>query len=104
MCKPKPRHEESRHYFVQMQAFQTMSDEEMMTVQDVRLNTPIDCIVSRPGLRVTCDICGEEIMNEREIKRDGLTLCRSCAGHDYYQSDIKPSFKFGLLNLVEHQE
>jgi formylmethanofuran dehydrogenase subunit E len=77
--------DESRHYFAQLQAYQLMPDEEMLTVTEVQLATSIEAIVSRPGLRVNCDVCGEEIMNEREVKRDGLTLCPACAQGGYYQ-------------------
>ncbi|MCS6995115.1 MAG: FmdE family protein [Anaerolineales bacterium] len=76
---------ETRHYFAQMQAYQIMPDDEMFTVVEVTLTTPLHSILSRPGLRVHCDRCGEEIMNEREIRREGLTLCRSCAGESYYR-------------------
>lgn len=76
---------ESRRYFAQMQAYQVMPDEEMFTVAPVLLNLPLDHIISRPGVRVNCELCGEEIMNEREIQRDGLTLCQSCAHGGYYQ-------------------
>ncbi len=75
---------EPRHYFAQLQAYQVMPDNEMFTVAWVSLNTPLEAIVSRPGMRVNCDICGEEIMNEREIRKEGLTLCHSCAGESYY--------------------
>jgi formylmethanofuran dehydrogenase subunit E len=78
--------DEPRHYFAQMQAYQIMPDDEMFTVSEVQLATPIEAIVSRPGIRVNCDLCGEEIINEREIHRDGLTLCRACAGNAYYTS------------------
>ena len=77
--------DEPNHYFAQMKAYQTMPDEEMLTVTEVFLNTPIEKIISRPGMRVDCDMCGEEIMNEREVRRDGLTLCSTCAGNGYYQ-------------------
>ncbi|MBL8064191.1 MAG: TraR/DksA C4-type zinc finger protein [Anaerolineales bacterium] len=80
---------EPRHYFAQMQAYQSMPDEEMMTMQEVSLNTPVDQIVSRPGMRVNCDVCGEEIMNEREIQYSGLKLCRNCSGHGYYQINFE---------------
>lgn len=76
---------ESRHYFAQMQAYQTMPDDEMFTVTEVRLSTSIEAIVSHPGMRVNCDGCGEEIMNEREVHQNGTTLCRPCAGQTYYQ-------------------
>ncbi len=74
---------EPRHYFAQMQAYQIMPDDEMFTVTEVTLMTPIEAIVSRPGVRVNCDVCGEEIMNEREVKQNGLTLCRPCAHGGY---------------------
>lgn len=77
--------DEPRHYFAQMKSYQSMPDEEMMSTQEVFLNTPIEQIVSRPGLRANCNICGEEIMNEREILHNGLTLCRACAHEGYYQ-------------------
>ena len=76
--------EEPRHYFAQMAAYQIMPDEEMFTVAEVELTTPIEAIISRPGIRVNCDVCGEEIMNEREIHQNGLTLCRTCVGQAYY--------------------
>lgn len=76
---------ERRHYFAQMQAYQIMPDEEMLTVQEVALSTPLAEIISRAGVRVNCDVCGEEIMNGREIHHHGLVLCRSCAHKGYYQ-------------------
>jgi formylmethanofuran dehydrogenase subunit E len=77
--------EEPRHYFAQMQAYQHMPDDEMLTIQTVTLNTPIGQIVSRPGVRTQCQQCGEEIMNEREVHQDGLILCRACAHGGYYR-------------------
>jgi len=71
-----------------MQAYQIMPDEEMFTINEIHLATSIAEIVSRPGLRVNCDVCSEEIMTEREIKKHGLTLCRACAGAPYYQHPV----------------
>ncbi len=90
--------EESRHYFAQMQAYQVMPDEEMFTFNEVRLTTSVEAIISRPGLRVDCEVCGEEIMNEREVVVDGLRVCSACAGHSYYQiPTVVPTF-------AEHRE
>jgi formylmethanofuran dehydrogenase subunit E len=76
---------EPRHYFAQMQAYQIMPDEELLMIQDVVLNTAIEQIVSRPGLRVNCAVCGEEIVNKREVRQHGLILCHTCAHGGYYQ-------------------
>ncbi|MDO9303091.1 MAG: TraR/DksA C4-type zinc finger protein, partial [Anaerolineales bacterium] len=77
-----------RHYFAQMQAYQVMPDAKMFTLTEVALTTSIEAIVSRPGVRVNCDVCGEEIMNEREVKQNGLILCRTCAAPAYYHLHI----------------
>jgi formylmethanofuran dehydrogenase subunit E len=79
---------EPRHYFAQMQAYQVMPDEEMFTLTEVHLATSIAEIVSRPGVRVNCDACGEEIMNEREIHKDGQVLCKACASRAYYELPV----------------
>jgi formylmethanofuran dehydrogenase subunit E len=81
--------EESRHYFAQMSAYQTMPDEQMLTVTEVKLVIPVEQIVSRPGVRVDCAVCGEEIMNEREMFVDGQPVCRACAGVSYYRVPIE---------------
>lgn len=76
--------EESRHFFAQLQGYQVMPDSELLTIQPIKLNVPVETITSRPGVRVNCDVCGEEIINEREIRRDGETLCQACALGGYY--------------------
>ena len=89
--------DEPRHYFAQMQAYQVMPEAEMFTVTPVLLNSSIESIVSRPGLRVNCELCGEEIMNEREVNRGGQVLCRACAQDGYYHLiDSVPVYAFSM--------
>ncbi len=85
--------EEQRHYYAQLQAYQVMPDEELFSITPVTLAIPAAQIVSRPGVRVNCCVCGEEIINEREIVYQGLCYCRACFGQGYYhvQDDILPS-------------
>lgn len=77
--------EEKRRYFAQLTAYQLMPDDQLLSIQDVYLNTPIESLISRPGVRVNCELCGEEIINQREAMRDGMTLCKACIGTAYYQ-------------------
>jgi formylmethanofuran dehydrogenase subunit E len=76
---------ETRRYHIQLHGYMAMPLDDLFFTERVFLRTPIEEIVSRPGVRVNCIICGEEIINEREIKQNGLTLCRACAGQSYYQ-------------------
>ena len=80
---------EKRHYFAQLEAYQIMPDAELLTFEAVELRPMIDEIVSRAGVRVNCSDCGEEIINEREINRNGLILCRACGGRAYYRPPIQ---------------
>jgi formylmethanofuran dehydrogenase subunit E len=64
--------------------YQAMPVSELLVAQRVTLTTPAANLISRAGHRVRCDHCGEEIINERELRRDELTLCRACAGEGYY--------------------
>jgi formylmethanofuran dehydrogenase subunit E len=64
--------------------YQRMPDDLLFSWQEVVLVTPLQTILSRPGMRTVCQICREEIMNEREVLVEGRVLCRSCAGSAYY--------------------
>lgn len=69
----------------QLLGYQRMPDELLLCWQEVRLIASVATLVSRPHVRSMCGSCGEEIINEREIARDGVVLCRACAGYAYYE-------------------
>jgi formylmethanofuran dehydrogenase subunit E len=69
----------------QLEAYQIMPDSQLLQVEIVRLNLSLEALISRPGMRVTCTRCGEEILNEREVSVGTEILCRSCADGGYYQ-------------------
>jgi len=75
---------EPRRYFAQLQAYQIMPENELLNIRPVYLNTSIKDIVSRPGVRVNCENCCEEIINEREVILNGKVLCRACTIGGYY--------------------
>lgn len=75
---------ERRRYFIMLHAYQVMPDDELLKVEEVHLTTPVKAIISRPGVRVNCTRCGEEIINEREVMVDGKPYCRPCALGAYY--------------------
>lgn len=86
---------EPRHYFAQLQAYQVMPDQELFSMRSVTLDPTIEQIVSRAGVRVNCSVCGEEIINEREITVHGLTYCRACIGQGYYR-EVDVAYPVGM--------
>lgn len=91
--------EETRHYFAQLQGYQRMPDEELFSITPVILSQSLKAIISRPGVRVNCAACGEEIINEREVIFGGVPYCRACAGQGYYQEKQLP---VPTVMTVEH--
>jgi formylmethanofuran dehydrogenase subunit E len=80
LCAPNER----SRWHTMLEAYQVMSSEELLYWQHIELTVSMKKIISRSGVRVNCDACAEEIINEREIIQKGLILCRSCAGDGYY--------------------
>jgi formylmethanofuran dehydrogenase subunit E len=77
---------EDRHYFAQLAGYQVMPDEELFSITPVVLTIPVSDLISRAGVRTNCVICGEEIINEREIVVNGRAYCQACWGPAYYQA------------------
>ncbi len=69
----------------QMLAYREMADDDLFTTQWVRVELPPEEFPGYKSERVVCDLCGEGISFRREVRRDGTTLCRSCAGERYYE-------------------
>jgi formylmethanofuran dehydrogenase subunit E len=72
-------------YYAQLKGYQIMPVEELFTIQDVLLDPGIQTVMSRPGVRVKCSRCGEEIINERQVVVGDEYLCVTCAGAGYYR-------------------
>lgn len=81
LCLPDAR----SRWHAQLEAYQVMPVEQMLCWQPVTLTIALKQLISRPGVRVNCAVCGEEIINEREVIVDGQAICRTCAGDHYYQ-------------------
>ncbi|SRR5581483_3392393 len=69
----------------QMLAYQELPDEQLFSVQWVKVALPPEEFPGFKGERITCVECGEGISFLREIRREGKILCRACAGERYYE-------------------
>ena len=78
--------EAANHWEAMLLGYQRLADDELLSVQAVSLTTPVGELISHAGHRVSCAVCGEEIINEREVMRGGEILCQACAGPAYYEA------------------
>ena len=77
---------ERRRYFAQLLGYQRMPDEELLWIEPVRLTPSLAQLLGRPGVRACCAVCGEDVINGREVRQGERVLCRGCAGDRYYES------------------
>ena len=63
----------------QKQAYRIMPDDALFTVKPVSLQVPAQEMPGYRGDRVQCAECGEGINFQRQVERDGRTLCIPCA-------------------------
>jgi len=71
-------------YYAQLHGYQRMPDNELFIFREVVLKPPLKAILSKPGFRMECEHCGEEIINERQVIVNGRALCQACANLGYY--------------------
>jgi len=76
--------ESSTHWHAQLLAYQVMPASELLHIEPVELRVSLDQIVSKPGVRVTCSMCCEEVMNERHLLVGGQPVCLACATTEVY--------------------
>ncbi|MGB8261522.1 MAG: FmdE family protein [Terracidiphilus sp.] len=70
----------------QLEAYQRFAGEELFSAVEVAMRLDIGALVGKPGVRAICCRCGEEILNLREVVREGETFCRGCAGESYWMA------------------
>ncbi len=65
-------------------AYQDFADDKILQWQSVELKFSPEDLPGYRAKRVLCTQCGEGIGFNREVYKDGRTLCRACAGEAYW--------------------
>ena len=69
----------------QMLAYREMAADDLFSTEWVKVELPAEEFPGYKGERIVCAECGEGINFRREIRCEGRTLCRACAGESYYK-------------------
>lgn len=70
----------------QLIGYQIIPDDLLLSCQPVVLTIPVKQIIGQAGKRIVCDRYGEEIINQRQVLRQGMAVCKPCAGETYFHS------------------
>ena len=77
-------------YAGQLEAYKSMTNEELFDVMEVTVRVAPQDMPGRPMGRVQCVSCGEHTQDMREVYQDDKVLCRACAEGGYYE--VRESF------------
>ena len=69
----------------QMLAYREIPNNDLFAVQWVKVEVGPQELPRYKGERIVCAQCGEGINFQKEVRRDGVILCRACAGERYYE-------------------
>ena len=67
----------------QLKGYAAMPAAELLRWSAVELALPHEAALAYQTAHVDCSVCGEEIINGREVIVQGRPVCRSCAGDSY---------------------
>jgi formylmethanofuran dehydrogenase subunit E len=59
-------------------------ESEILKIERVQVDIPEDGMPGSPRHKETCSVCGEQIMNNRQIIVAGEVMCRNCGIKSYY--------------------
>src|ERR1700727_1272402 len=66
-----------------MRAYREVTDDDLFTMQWVKVELPPEEFPGYKGERIACELCGEGINFRREVRTAEKGLCRACAGERY---------------------
>jgi len=62
-----------------------ITDEELFRIEPVKVNLSPEDLPGKPLRRATCEVCGESVMDGRDLLVNEKTLCKACAQGGYYE-------------------
>lgn len=78
-CKPSPTPEDMEEG---VEIVSGLPEEELLVLEEVQFEIPENDIPGFPKSIVKCEICGEHVMDGKELLLAGKTICRSCARNE----------------------
>lgn len=65
--------------------FEKISDEEMFSVTQVKVDYQPEDLPGKPLDAMTCPVCKEEVIDGRQVEHNGIFMCKGCACGAYYE-------------------
>ena len=66
---------------------ETLPDDALFSVMRVKVNYRPEDLPGLPHDAIFCPKCGEEVIDGRQVVRDGVAMCKACADGTYYERE-----------------
>lgn len=100
-CAPQYAPGARDRWHAQLDGYYRMPVSELLLAEAVQLTDSLGAILGRAGVRIECERCGEEVMNDRQVAIGERSLCRGCAGGAYVSGTSTSWFPPGWLTRSE---
>jgi len=68
--------------------FDAIPDEELFNTANVNVHYRPEDLPGKPLYAMTCQLCGEEVIDGRQVMQNGIDVCKACAAGAYYDAEI----------------
>ncbi len=68
--------------------FATLSDDELFTVTEVKVHLKPEDMPGRPVRSIPCALCGERVLDMKDMEINGKYYCRPCAENKSYYTAV----------------
>ncbi|MFV0439611.1 MAG: FmdE family protein [Desulfopila sp.] len=75
----------------QMETYAKMADSDLFTVDKVTVSINPEDLPGLPTGKTSCARCGEVVLDQREVRHGGESLCRPCAAGSSYYTVLPPN-------------
>ncbi len=75
---------------IDLEQYVVMPADKLFMLQDVTVHLRPEDMPGKPSQISVCSACGEQVMDKREVVRDGKILCRPCSDGISYYGAVSP--------------
>ena len=69
--------------------YEGVTDGDMFNVTRVKVHYRPEDLPGKPSCAMVCPKCGEEVVDGRQVIRDGVAMCKACADGAYYEMEYE---------------
>ncbi|MDD1728589.1 MAG: FmdE family protein [Methanospirillum sp.] len=67
-----------------VQKLAVIPESELFSIREVSIRIPEEDLPGFPLYKEICSVCGEQVLDKKEVVKDNRVFCKNCQGKSYY--------------------